>query len=135
MLDGAHTVNSVTFTLDTFEALYGINARTCILFGCAADKDVEHMAKAVKTRLAGFVDERGQKNIFLTRPGEVKSADLERMEKAFAAVNAGYTMIPDYREAISMALDYAGRNKLPLLVTGSFYLVAEVKKFLELQVG
>ena len=43
IIDGAHTVKSISFLLDTLQDISF--DKGALLFGCAADKDVEDMAK------------------------------------------------------------------------------------------
>lgn len=126
ILDGAHTVNSINFTMQTFNILYGNISENekhmaHLLFACAADKDIEDISKMFKNRF---------ERIMLTKPGEVKASDTERMEKAFEKAGIAHESCSDYLRAIENSLTEANNAKMPLLVTGSFYLVAEVKKFL-----
>lgn len=134
ILDGAHTVNSVTFTMETFKKLFESQRCSCnsreafsdvqnadLLFACAADKDIEDIAPLFKDNF---------EHVMLTKPGETKTADMVRLEKAFTAADIEHETCGDYVRAIGNALQRADENHLPLLVTGSFYLVAEVKKFL-----
>ncbi len=123
VLDGAHTPRSVTFTMDTFGKLYGGQSqpKAILLFASAADKDVEDIAPLFRNQFSA---------VFLTRPGEAKASDLGRLEKAFQEAGVDYRIEPDFQAAIQAALGEAEKTAVPLLVTGSFYLVAEVKKCL-----
>lgn len=121
ILDGAHTPRSIALTMESFERLYGGGKKPVLLFACAADKDIEDIAILFRDRCAAVV---------LTRPGAAKAADMGRMERAFRAAGIVFTLNPDYRQAIGDALREADRAAVPLLVTGSFYLVAEVKQYL-----
>lgn len=125
ILDGAHTPNSVRSTLSTLKRYLeecGLSAKEPqLLFACAADKDVETMA----VLFSGFG------RITLTRPGGEKQSDPQLLQDAFTAAGHHFTYLADYRAAIHHALEEAGKEKAPLLVTGSFYLLAEVKKMLE----
>lgn len=128
VLDGAHTPSSVKFTLDTFEKLYpnvGItekpNDKPNVLFACAADKEVEDMARLFKNRFS---------TIYLTIPGTTKSSDLPRAEKAFADGDMEFISQPDYKKAIEQSLFESNEKGKSLLVVGSFYLVSEMKQFL-----
>lgn len=120
IMDGAHTVNSVGFTMETFERFYG-NEKKHLLFGCAADKDVEGMTGFFKGKFSDTV---------ITKPGSVKESDISRMKKAFDSAEIEYTSCNDYIKAVKLALEKADRDNAVLLVTGSFYLVSEVKKYL-----
>jgi dihydrofolate synthase/folylpolyglutamate synthase len=114
VLDGAHTVASVSQSVRTFEALFGDAGN--LIFACARDKDVEHIAPL----FSGFTQ------ITLTRPGIGKEPDIERLQAAFKNAGLTFRCDDDYTRAITTALQDASDAGQPVLVTGSFYLVAEV---------
>lgn len=122
ILDGAHTVKSIGFTMDTFCNLFS-NAKTdsYLLFACASDKKAEEIAELFKGKFS---------HIILTVPGGTKESDFPRLKAAFEKSGIEYTAIPDYLKAIPYILSKAAEEKATVLVTGSFYLVAEVKKYL-----
>lgn len=121
IFDGAHTSNSIAFTMETMEKIFGHEHNVHLLFGCAADKEVEKMAVMFKDRFS---------SIYLTKPGNVKASDIERAKKAFDNAGLEYYCCSDYLKAIPHALEKAREAHAKLLVTGSFYLVSEVKKYL-----
>lgn len=129
VLDGAHTVRSVTLTLQTFAEIYPGKAH--LLFACAADKDVESIAPL-------FV---GQfERVVVTRPGNKKASDIDRADtafkKAFAETDGiDYSVNADWERAIASSLREAELKHAPLLVIGSFYLVSEVKRILGAHAG
>ncbi|MBQ7753059.1 MAG: bifunctional folylpolyglutamate synthase/dihydrofolate synthase [Treponema sp.] len=118
ILDGAHTLNSIKLTLDTLNKLYG-EEKVSLLFACAADKDVKDIAKLFKGRF---------EHIYATKPGDLKQADLAGLENAFQSANLSYELNADYQTMIKKALKESSERGEILLVTGSFYLVAEVDK-------
>lgn len=119
VLDGAHTVNSIRLTLDTADRLYGDNI--CLLFACAADKDIKDIAGLLAGRFRKF---------FITRPGGQKASDLAAETEAFRNENVSFISDPDYVRMTRTALGEADACGSVLLVTGSFYLVAEVKRII-----
>ena len=136
VLEGAHTPNSVSLSLKTFrQYLEDTHATSTVekcldhaptrkpqlLFACAADKDVNTMANL-------FCD---FSSIILTRPGGEKQSNPQLLQDAFTEAGHEFTYISDFKEAIQKSLEQAKKDAAPLLVTGSFYLVAEVKKFLQ----
>lgn len=121
ILDSAHTYNSEKYTMDTFEKLYGGKKDATLLFGCAADKNVEKIAPLFKNHFS---------DIFLTKPGNIKASDLKAMEKAFRDAGLSFESDEDFEKIIREAVKKAALKKSPLLITGSFYLVSEVKKLL-----
>ncbi|AEJ19723.1 bifunctional folylpolyglutamate synthase/dihydrofolate synthase [Gracilinema caldarium] len=122
IIDGAHTPRSVKLCTDTFLHLYGRD--NLLLFGCAADKDVETMARTVMPSFS---------HIIITKPGNFKKSNMERTEKAFTDTKVGFNVIvesiPDTLLAIERATFLTKATKKPLLVTGSFYLAADTRAF------
>lgn len=129
VMDGAHTVNSVRFTMETLSQVFGktagrsqnITVARTLLFACAADKDAKDIAPLFKKQF---------ESVFLTKPGNVKQSDLERLADAFDKAEISYDLNEDFETQIKKAFEHANAHKSILLVTGSFYLIAEVKKFL-----
>ncbi|MBO5729669.1 MAG: bifunctional folylpolyglutamate synthase/dihydrofolate synthase [Treponema sp.] len=136
VLEGAHTPTSVALSLQTFRQYikdtyatntlkksldYASTRKPHLLFACAADKDVHTMAKL----FSGFG------SMILTRPGGEKQSNPQLLQDAFKEAGHEFTYISDFKEAIQKALQQALKDGVPLLVTGSFYLVAEVKKMLQ----
>jgi dihydrofolate synthase/folylpolyglutamate synthase len=119
ILDGAHTVNSIRYTVETLRKLFA-GSTLHLLFACAADKDVHDIAPLFKDLFS---------QITLTRPGGTKHSDIEKASAAFSAAGLAFTADPDFTQAIPAALSQAEKDGAVLLVTGSFYLVAEVKKY------
>ncbi len=119
--DGAHTKTSMENTVKTFLTVFGQKANAHLIFGCAEDKDVEDMARSFRGIFG---------SITLTRPGSVKACDFDRIKRAFDDAGLEYTGCSDFLKAIPMAVENARQSGAVLLVTGSFYLVSEVKKYL-----
>lgn len=119
LMDGAHTVKSIEAVTKRMKE-EGVSGN--LLFGCAADKNVEKMAEVIYQ--SGMF-----KKVFLTRPGDFKKADLSRMEKAFRTAGfSGVEVDSDFEKIIRKATSQEG----DLVVLGSFYLVGEVEKALDL---
>ncbi len=121
VIDGAHTPESLALTIETFCLLYGEGG--ILVFCCAADKDAMAMAKIAHPYFA---------KIIITTPGTFKASNPPQVYEAFAA-QAGREktqLIPDTREAVKEARNFAAKDKLPILGTGSFYLVSEIRKII-----
>jgi dihydrofolate synthase/folylpolyglutamate synthase len=119
VLDGAHTPDSVRLCLDSFEALFP--GPKALLFGCAHDKHHAEMAAILAPRF---------ERIRVTRPGDFKLSDPKAVHASFRALFPGASLVEDTKEAALAARREAVELGLPLLVTGSFYLCAEVLKLL-----
>lgn len=120
ILDGAHTLNSIRLTVDTLNKLFG-EKKVNLLFACAADKDVKDMATMFKYRF---------EHIYVTRPGDKKTSNLNAEIEAFTNAGLKFTANADYNMMIKKAFEDSAESGNLLLVTGSFYLVSEVKTFL-----
>lgn len=120
VLDGAHTVNSISHTISTMNRLYN-GKKINLLFACAADKDVEDMALLCKDRF---------NKVFITKPGIVKASNIEKACEAFNKAGIPFTSSEDYAHFILKAAEESEKDGAILLVTGSFYLITEVKKAL-----
>jgi dihydrofolate synthase/folylpolyglutamate synthase len=124
IIDGAHTPESLALCVETFCSLYGEGG--VLIFGCAADKDASAMAKEAYSRF---------EKIIITTPGTFKISNPSLVYKVFAccAVNDGSdrektVLVENTFEAVRLAMDFAALNGLPVLGTGSFYLVSEIRK-------
>jgi len=121
IIDGAHTPESLTLCIETFCLLYGEGG--VLLFGCAADKDSAAMAKIACPHFA---------KIFITTPGTFKASDPAKVYETFAEIGGleKTVLVKDTQEAVRQAILFAKDTSkvMPVLGTGSFYLVAEIRK-------
>ena len=123
ILDGAHTEKSIEYCIETYRKIK--NEKALILFACADDKD---------TKLIAPIFKEVAKEIYITIPGSFKKSNLEKVRKDFVSLyentNIPCHVSPDYENVIKTAFDVSRKNNFPLLITGSFYLVAEAKKII-----
>jgi len=134
IIDGAHTPESLSLTIETFCSLYGKGG--ILVFGCAADKDAAAMAKIAHEHFT---------KIIITTPGSFRASYPAQVYEAFAA-QAGREktqLVLNAQEAVRQAITFARtlnqrsrtgmeeeRENLPILGTGSFYLAAEIRKIM-----
>jgi len=147
IIDGAHTPESLMLCIETFCSLYGKDG--VLLFGCAADKDEHAMAKIAHSYFS---------KIIITTPGTFKISNPQKVYEAFTAITGKEKteLILDTKEAVEKAILFAKTSHanrrfedaepsvrkaqrilneeeceyLPILGTGSFYLVSEIRKFI-----
>lgn len=123
VLDGAHTANSIAGTIETFNALFSDDARPKrLLFACAADKDVVHIAPLFKGKDGRSLFEK----ITITKLNSAKQSDPQKAAAAFKEAGLSFELLEDYEAAILSAVEAAKRDGAVLLATGSFYLAAEI---------
>lgn len=115
LLDGAHTPNSVTLVLQAYKQVFELPP-VCI-FGSVYGKNAEHMASILSPECA---------DIIISRPGSFKPSEPEEIFRIFSKYTSRVELLSDPREAFDKALSLS-EGKRPVLVTGSFYMVAEVR--------
>ena len=99
-----------------------------LLFACAADKNIEEIVQNIKESNLTF------SKIFITKPGNFKATELNLIEENFTKVFSASSKITcnkDFVSNIKQAISISKQDCKPLLVTGSFYLLAEFKKILQ----
>ncbi len=120
ILDGAHTPASVSIALASLKQLFG--ERAILLFACAHDKKHEDMAAILAPHFESIV---------VTRPGSFKQSEPEAVWKSFQGLNRETVLVQDTAEAMRLAMAKSAARKIPLLVTGSFYLCAEARAVID----
>ena len=120
IIDGAHTQKSLELCIETFCSLYKEGG--ILLFGCAADKDETAMAKIAHSHF---------EKIIITTPGTFKASNPVQIYEAFTMLSRKKTsLLTDTKNAVSEAVEFAREKNLPILGTGSFYLVSEIRKII-----
>ena len=121
MLDGAHTVNSVTASSDAFFSIYPSEA--VLLFGSVEGKDASGMAERLCSRFS---------KIIITTPGTFKKSNPEGVYSEFRrhlppGCHNVLVLEKNTEKAFKSAVEYG----CPVFVAGSFYLAAEIRKYLK----
>ncbi len=125
LLDGAHNPTAMNALVKAIGAHVSYDSMIMI-FGCAADKDMDLMLEEVARGADKVIFTRSQKN--------PRAADQEELVQRFSAQspNKMYQVAKNLEEALQLAKLAAGRDDL-ICITGSFYLVGEAKKMLSLR--
>ncbi len=120
ILDGAHTVESVRSASQAFFEYISPAKDAVLVFGAVSGKDVAGMASLLCGKF---------KKIIISKPGSFKINDPDEVFRTFSAVcgfGSGLELLTNPETALETAAGYG----LPVLVCGSFYMVAEIRKFL-----
>jgi dihydrofolate synthase/folylpolyglutamate synthase len=118
VIDGAHTPKSVEQCCRTFRSLYGGGGT--LIFGCAEGKDAAAMADILSPHFS---------RVIITTPGTFKKSNPAGLREIFSERIGDTTellLIPDTAAAVKRALE---DRRGPVLGTGSFYLAAEIRKY------
>lgn len=117
VLDGAHTPLAVTRLLETFRAIYPDGG--VLLFGSVSGKKPQEMAEILAP---------GFDRIVISKPNPFKPSDPGDVWTIFRRLNPGTELHEDPARALARARELSqGR---PILVTGSFYMVSEIRALL-----
>jgi dihydrofolate synthase/folylpolyglutamate synthase len=119
VLDGAHTPLAVRRLLESFSAIFPREA--VLIFGSVAGKRPREMAEILAPRF---------RRVFVSTPGSFKESRPEEIFRIFHDVNPRTILRKDPAAALAGAEEESG-GRLPILVTGSFYMVAEIRRLLE----
>jgi dihydrofolate synthase / folylpolyglutamate synthase len=121
LVDGAHNPASVAALMRCVGAHVPYDSMVCV-FGCCEDKDVPAMLDRVALG--------GDKIIFTKARSNARAADPEELQRQFADRSGKMSQVArTLPEALNLATRAVGRDDL-IVVTGSFYLVGEAKKYL-----
>jgi dihydrofolate synthase/folylpolyglutamate synthase len=118
MLDGAHTPLAVTRLLSSFRSVFPGGA--VLLFGSVSGKNPREMARIMAPAFS---------QIIVSTPGTFKESNPEEVAAIFREFNPATVLEKNPGRALQRAREESeGR---PILVTGSFYMVAEIRRLLE----
>ena len=117
LIDAAHTPASASRLLEAYLTMFPKGGT--LLFGSVLGKKPGEIAKILGPAFS---------KVIISTPGTFKPSDPEAVYQAFSAAHPSVELIPEPKAAFERALDHSG-GKRPILVTGSFYMIAEVRPF------
>lgn len=122
LLDGAHNAASLHALIKAIGAHVPYDSLV-VIFGCAAEKDVQAMLREVNLG--------ADKIIFTRARSNPRAADPEELLGRFSEVSDKMAQTaPRLSDALNLAARAVSREDL-ICVTGSFYLVGEARKHLQ----
>ncbi len=119
LLDGAHTRESAKRLVSSFREIFDKEA-VCI-FGSVSGKDAEGMAGEIAPEFS---------SIIISRAGTFKKSDPEGVFNTFKQYKNDVFLRIEPKDALKTAIELSQGIK-PVLVTGSFYMVAEIRKLIK----
>ncbi|MGO9309028.1 MAG: bifunctional folylpolyglutamate synthase/dihydrofolate synthase [Spirochaetia bacterium] len=118
VLDGAHTPLAVTRLLSSFRAIFPGDA--VLLFGSVSGKRPREMAAILAAAFS---------RVIISTPGTFKESDPAEVAEIFRTYNPATVLEKDPERALQRARE-ASEGVRPILVTGSFYMIAEIGRLL-----
>jgi dihydrofolate synthase/folylpolyglutamate synthase len=121
IVDGAHNTDSVRCLIKAIGANVPYDSMVMI-FGCAADKDIDGMLAEISLG--------ADKVVFTRASGNARAADPKELARRFSENHGKMAQTAEtIAEAFALAKRAVNSEDL-MVVTGSFYLVGEAKKHL-----
>lgn len=121
LVDGAHNPAAISSLIRSVGAHVPYDSMVMV-FGCAADKDVDELLRRVALGADKVIFTKARNN-----PRAMEPAELSR--RFYDLCGKMNQTAPTLDEAMAIAIRAAGRDDL-IVITGSFYLVGEAKKLL-----
>jgi len=118
VLDGAHTPLAVSRLLDSFDKIFPGEA--VLLFGSVTGKRPREMASILARRFPRIV---------ISTPGTFKESNPDQVFEIFHDLNPDTVLEKEPEAALQRARRESGGTH-PILVTGSFYMVSEIRRLL-----
>ncbi|MCQ2567014.1 MAG: bifunctional folylpolyglutamate synthase/dihydrofolate synthase [Mogibacterium sp.] len=127
ILDGGHNPDAIDALADTYTSWSRKNKirRTLVIFGCMKDKNYGRMVQSITAKLKGCT-------YATVTIHDERAADSETLGEAIAGYGRNVICYDDAEEAFASAKD---QNYEAVLVTGSIYLVGEMRRLLLEQAG
>jgi dihydrofolate synthase / folylpolyglutamate synthase len=118
LLDGAHTPLAISQVLATYLPMFP-PPRT-LIFGAIAGKNIPDMARLLSPHF---------QHIIISTPGTFKESDPHSVRRIFQSMHPSVMLKLEPEHALQRAFKLS-RSHAPILVTGSFFMVAEIRKLL-----
>ncbi len=116
VFDGAHTPVSISRMIESWNSIF--HKKGILIFGSVADKNPEEMAKLLEPYF---------NTIIISTPGTFKESYPEDLFDIFRQYSPDVQLIKDPVLAFQKSLELS-KGEIPILVTGSFYMVSEIRK-------
>ena len=114
-IDAAHTPWSASRLIETYTGVYGTSG--ILIFGSVLGKKPDEMAALLAPCF---------ETIIISTPGTFKPSDPGSVFASFSHHHRSVELVPDPGEAYDRALQLS-EGERPILVTGSFYMIAEIR--------
>lgn len=121
MIDGAHTKSSAERLLFAYKKMFPQEG--ILIFGSVSGKDARAMADILADQF---------KFVIISRPGTFKKSEPGKLYELFKERNENTLLIEDPQSAEKKARELSG-GILPVLITGSFYMAAEIRNILKIK--
>jgi dihydrofolate synthase/folylpolyglutamate synthase len=120
VFDGAHTPLASRKLVESFKRLFP--DKGVLLFGAVLGKNYAEMGKILAPHFSAIV---------VSTPESPRQSDPDSVFSLFSKLNSATFLEKNPEQALAKAIELSGK-KLQILVTGSFYMVAAIKRLLNI---
>ena len=117
IIDGSHNPEGIDAAIDSIKLCFG-EQKVALLSGVMKDKDYPQMAMEL-SKIAC--------RAFTLRPDNPRSLDASLYAESFVRAGVEANGFDTVKAAVYSALDFAAKEKLPLVALGSLYMYGEIK--------
>ncbi len=118
IFDGAHTPESIGYTLETYKKIFGKGG--ILIFGSVEGKDYRGMAELLTPNFDAII---------ISTPGTFKESDPDKVYGTFKELRPDTVLEKDPQKALKKGVELikSGKAEGTILTTGSFYMVSEIR--------
>lgn len=129
LVDGAHNPAKTKALVNSIKKIYP-DKRFVVLFAIKKNKKTLKMLKFLEPHVEYLVVTEFFKKIDLGPKLSVETKKLEEIALSYFDKNQVFAF-PDSKKALDKSLNLAKKHQLPILITGSFYLIGELMHYLK----
>ncbi|MFW5871881.1 MAG: bifunctional folylpolyglutamate synthase/dihydrofolate synthase [bacterium] len=122
IVDGAHNVEGIDSLVENWKLYFG-DIKPILLTGMLSGKDYTHIVKT----LADMTE-----SVIITEPNSPRDTDtsiiVNEYKKQKKEIDVNY--IPDHQSACMKSLELSKQKNLPVLITGSLYVIGYLKEII-----
>jgi len=123
IIDGAHNVEGIDALVQNWKIYFG-ELKPILLTGMLSGKDYTHIVKSLSDMSS---------SVIITEPNSPRDTDTSIIVKEYYKHKKEneVSYISDHNEACLKALNLSTEKKLPILITGSLYVIGYLKEIID----
>jgi dihydrofolate synthase/folylpolyglutamate synthase len=123
IVDGAHNPEGIDALIANWKIYFG-NIKPVLLTGMLSGKDYTHIVKEL-SEISSFV--------IITEPNSPRDTDTSIIVKEYKKQKKDreVSYVPNHKSACTKALELSEQKRLPILITGSLYVIGYLKEIMK----
>ena len=123
IVDGAHNPEGIDALIGNWKIYFG-NVKPVLLTGMLSGKDYTHIVKELSEISS---------SVIITEPNSPRDTDTSIIVKEYKKQKKEneVSYVPDHQSACNKALELSEQKRLPILITGSLYVIGYLKEIMK----